>query len=119
MVPENTTNFFDERRLDVLTESQDVDQEEVDVVSTSTALKGPSVVCVSNRDFVDPLGRDCSFYIPENIEQGCDSLHGEGDLINEFPWMNAEGLTPWSECCFCGGGALEYGAALGEEAAAY
>jgi len=67
---------------------------------------------VSGRDFVDPLGRDCFFYVAENIERGCESLHGRGDLANVFSWTNNEGETPWDECCWCGGGTLVYEPAL-------
>ena len=112
MVPENTTIV---RNLEVVDEGNDVIEEEMGVVSSAPGdLEGARgdttdiIVCISNHDFVDPLGRDCSFYVPENIEQGCDSLHGHGDMVNEFSWTDEEGLTPWSECCFCGGGTLGY-----------
>eukprot|EP00986_Skeletonema_menzelii_P006670 scaffold2532_cov79-Skeletonema_menzelii.AAC.31 len=110
MVPENTTVA---RNLEVVDEGNDVIQEKMGVASTPGDLEGAhgdtnSIVCISGRDFVDPLGRDCSFYVPENIEQGCGSLRGHGDMVNEFSWNNEEGLTPWSECCFCGGGTLGY-----------
>ena len=110
MVPENTTVA---RNLEVVDEGNDVIQEKMGVASTPGDLEGAhgdtnSIVCISGRYFVDPLGRDCSFYVPENIEQGCGSLRGHGDMVNEFSWNNEEGLTPWSECCFCGGGTLGY-----------
>lgn len=114
MVPENTT-VPGGRYLEVVDESNDVvvDQMEMGAVSVEGDFNGApgdtnSIVCISGRDFVDPLGRDCSFYVPDNIEQGCDSLLGTGDMVNEFSWKNDEGLTPWSECCFCGGGTLGY-----------
>ena len=107
MVPESTTPPVSTpvRNLEV--------QQKMEVVSVTADLEGATddnnnIVCISGRDFVDPLGRDCFFYVPENIEQGCDSLRGQGDLANEFSWTNEEGLTPWDECCFCGGGTLGY-----------
>ncbi len=85
---------------DVAAEANDVEEKQ--------KVEAVSVSCESNPHFIDPLGRDCFYYVPENIEQGCDSLHGKGDMVNEYPWTNDEGLTPFSECCWCGGGTLGY-----------
>jgi len=57
-------------------------------------------VCQSG-DFVDALGRDCFWYVPENIEQGCESLR---DSSTDVDLTNDDGETPWDECCYCGGG---------------
>eukprot|EP00984_Skeletonema_dohrnii_P003929 scaffold1350_cov137-Skeletonema_dohrnii-CCMP3373.AAC.9 len=91
MVPLNTT--VPDRKLAV------VDDEHLEGATNSN-----SNVCIDGRDFVDPLGRDCSFYVPENMEPGCAAL----SKANEFDWTNDDGKTPWDECCFCGGGTLGY-----------
>jgi hypothetical protein len=105
VVPEPTTT----RNLRVLTDPDDLGQQKMEVVSLSADREGKPrdtrIFCISARDFVDPLGRDCFFYVPENIDQGCESLHVQA---NEFPWTNGQGLTPWSECCWCGGGTIGY-----------
>jgi len=115
MVPEDTTPS---RNLKLLAEPKDLSAEQrMEVFSVSADLAGAAddtnnIVCISGRDFVDPLGRDCFFYVAENIERGCESLHGRGDLANVFSWTNNEGETPWDECCWCGGGTLVYEPAL-------
>ena len=58
------------------------------------------MVCQSGA-FVDALGRDCFWYVPENVEQGCESLR---DSSTDVDLTNEHGETPWDECCFCGGG---------------
>ncbi len=111
MVPES-------RALEAVDESNDVIQQmETGAVFVEGDFNGApgdtkSIVCISGRDFVDPLGRDCSFYVPDNIEEGCDSLLGHGGMANEFSWTNDQGLTPWSECCYCGGGIQTFGYGL-------
>ena len=60
------------------------------------------MVCQSGA-FVDALGRDCFWYVPENVEQGCESLR---DDSSDVDLTNGDGQTPWDECCFCGGGYL-------------
>jgi len=104
MVALNSTVPDPDRKLAVVDESKDVVEQKMGVDLEGVPAGANSVVCISNQNFVDPLGRDCSFYVPENIEKGCAALSS----ANEFDWTNAEGLTPWSECCFCGGGTLGY-----------
>ena len=95
------------------TPSRKLGEQKMEVMSVSADIEGAPddtrVVCDSSPSFVDPLGRDCHFYVAENIEQGCNSLHGIGDTANEFSWANDDGLSPWTECCWCGGGTLTLG----------
>ncbi|KAK1744571.1 hypothetical protein QTG54_005104 [Skeletonema marinoi] len=108
MVALNTTVPDPDRKLAVVDESKDVVEQKMGVDLEVVPADANSIVCISNSYFVDPLGRDCSFYVQENIQEGCESLHGHGDMANEFSWTNDDGKTPWSECCFCGGGTLGY-----------
>jgi len=108
MVALNATVPDPDRKLAVVDESKDVVEQKMGVDLEGVPADANSIVCISNSYFVDPLGRDCSFYVQENIASGCESLRGHGDTVNEFSWTNDDGKTPWSECCFCGGGTLGY-----------
>ena len=67
-----------------------------------TTRRATQMTVWQSGDFVDALERDCFWSVPENIEQGCETLRdGTSDDVD---LTNADGQTPWGECCYCGGG---------------
>jgi len=60
-----------------------------------------SVICTSDRWFVDGLGQTCGAYTPSNTQRGCPSL-----LSQKANLTNADGESPWDACCMCGGGVI-------------